>query len=91
MHRYFLDFPSGEEELEALRYIFLIDDRAMFDFVVTRKSLEEAKAKMKAKDPLKRIDGFYLTQWIYDIADHTEACLSPPGAILGYGQDLSKK
>jgi hypothetical protein len=47
------------DELEALRLIFQVNERAMFEFVVTAASLREVQGK---NDPR-------YTQWVYDVLD----------------------
>jgi hypothetical protein len=59
--------PSGragkvkdyDNELDALRMIFLVNERAMFEFVVTEATLREVQG---------RNDRRY-TQWVYDVRD----------------------
>jgi hypothetical protein len=47
------------DELGALRMIFLVNERAMFEFVVTEASLRE----------VERRDEPRYTQWVYDVLD----------------------
>ena len=47
------------DELDALRMIFLVNERAMFGFVVTEASLREVEGR---DDPR-------YTQWVYDVLD----------------------
>ena len=47
------------DELDALRMIFLVNERAMFGFVVTEASLRE----------VERRDEPRYTQWVYDVLD----------------------
>lgn len=47
------------DELEALRLTFQVNERAMFEFVVTSASLREVEGK---NDPR-------YTQWVYDVLD----------------------
>jgi hypothetical protein len=48
-----------EDELEALRLIFMVNERAMFEFVVTEASLREVVARQEPR----------YTQWVYDVLD----------------------
>jgi hypothetical protein len=52
---------DGFANLEALRNIFAVSERAMFEWIVSRGSMEEAHAK---RDPGHM-------QWLWDIADHS--------------------
>jgi hypothetical protein len=61
--------PNGIANVEALRAIFLVSERALFEWIVSRGSMEEARAK--------RDNGHM--QWLWDIADHSEACLESDG------------
>ena len=56
---------NGRANLDALARIFHIGERAPFEWIVSEGSLAEARDKN---------DRYHL-QWLYDIADHTEACL----------------
>ncbi len=47
------------DEIDALRMIFLVDERAMFEFVVTEASLREVVNRTRP--------GY--TQWVYDVLD----------------------
>jgi hypothetical protein len=58
--------PDGLEELEALRDIFLVNERAQFEFALSANSLAEVEAKGDLR---------YLS-WAYDVLDHWEACLA---------------
>jgi hypothetical protein len=60
---------DGFANLEALRDIFAVSERAMFEWIVSRGSMEEAHAK---RDPGHM-------QWLGDIADHSEVCLAADG------------
>ena len=59
--------PSGRaatveglaEDLSALRMIFLVNERAMFEFVVTEASLREVQGRDEPR----------YTQWVYDVLD----------------------
>ena len=56
---------DGIANVEALRGIFLINDRAQFEWIVSRGSLQEARDKH---------DPGHLS-WLYDMADHSEIYL----------------
>jgi hypothetical protein len=75
--------PSGFDEINALRSIFLVNERAMFEFALSEHSLEEVAAKG---------DRRYL-QWAYDVLDHWEACLEGyAGAkVTGRGAALASR
>ncbi|MEP9373318.1 hypothetical protein [Mesorhizobium sp. KR1-2] len=62
--------PDAREVLEPLRWIFRFDERAHFDWIVSRKLLEEVDAGGDR----------YRSSYVRDIADHSWACLSdnPP-------------
>jgi hypothetical protein len=47
------------DELDALRMIFLVNERAMFGFVVTEASLREVEGRDEPR----------YTQWVYDVLD----------------------
>jgi hypothetical protein len=47
------------DELDALRMIFLVNERAMFEFVVTEASLREVERRYEPR----------YTQWVYDVLD----------------------
>jgi hypothetical protein len=47
------------DELDALRMIFLVNQRAMFEFVVTEASLREVERRGEPR----------YTQWVYDVLD----------------------
>ena len=60
---------DGIANVEALRDIFLVNERAMFEWIVSRGSMQEAHDK---GDPGHM-------QWLWDIADHSEKCLEGGG------------
>jgi hypothetical protein len=59
--------PDGIANVEALRNIFLINERALFEWIVSAASMQEAHEK---RDP-----GHF--QWLWDIADHSNALAGP--------------
>lgn len=65
MHR----VTDGLANLDALRTIFLVGERALFEWIVSDGSLREAHDK---RDPGHM-------QWLWDIADHSEVCLNDDG------------
>lgn len=60
---------DGLANLEALRAIFLLTERAQFEWIVAAASLDEAADK---RDPGH-------LQWLWDIADHSQICLDAAG------------
>ena len=61
--------PDGIANIEALRNIFMINERAQFEWIVSRGSMQEAH---DARDPGHM-------QWLWDIADHSAVCLEATG------------
>ncbi len=61
--------PDGVASLDALRNVFLVSERAMFEWIVSERSLQEARDK---HDPGHM-------RWLWDIADHSTYCLSAEG------------
>lgn len=77
--------PDGVANVEALRNIFLINERALFEWIVSPASMHEAHDK---RDPGHM-------QWLWDIADHSAVCLDGDGptdesAVLAMRLDESK-
>ncbi len=60
---------DGIANIEALRNIFLVNERAQFEWIVSSGSLREAGEK---NDPGH-------LQWLWDIADHSDVCLEGSG------------
>jgi hypothetical protein len=60
---------DGIANVEALRKIFLVRERALFEWIVSAGSLQEVHQK---GDPGHM-------QWLWDIADHSEICLQGVG------------
>jgi hypothetical protein len=69
--------PDLMEDLDALRSIFLVSERATFDFVLSGNSLDEVTAK---RDPA-------YTRWALDVLDHWTARIEEykGGAFDGTG------
>jgi hypothetical protein len=70
------DVPDGLTNLDALRKIFAINERALFEWIVSHASLREARDK---HDPRHM-------QWMWDIADHSQACLDGDGSTVESNQ-----
>ena len=60
---------DGVANVEALREIFMLDERASFEWIVSGGSLTEAQEKDDAGH----------MQWAWDIAHHSAACLQSEG------------
>ena len=60
---------DGIANIDALRNIFLVNERALFEWIVSRGSMQEAHEK---GDPGHM-------QWLWDIVDHSEVCLEGDG------------
>jgi hypothetical protein len=60
---------EGIANVEALRCIFSVNERAHFEWIVSRGSMQEAHDK---GDPGHM-------QWLWDIAAHSEVCLEGDG------------
>ena len=75
--------PNGIANIEALRAIFFVNQRANFDFALSPNSLSEV---------IDKGDRRYL-QWAYDVLDHWEACLESyeDSPFSGEGRHLSEK
>jgi len=63
---------DGIANIEALRDIFLINERAMFEWIVSGGSMQEAHDKG---------DHGHM-QWLLDIADHSDVCLDGAGPTV---------
>lgn len=61
---------DGIANIEALRNIFLVNQRAQFEWIVSRGSMQEAHDK---GDPGHM-------RWLWDIADHSAVCLEGDGS-----------
>ncbi len=68
--------PGHFAEIDALRVIFFVNERAMFEFALSGNSLREVA---DSRDPR------YL-QWAYDVLDHWEACLEGYGGSAFTGE-----
>jgi hypothetical protein len=56
---------DGAANIDSLRHIFQVNERALFEWIVSPGSLQEAHDKA---DPGHM-------QWLWDIADHARVCL----------------
>ena len=74
-------FPDGPRTLEALRKIFLVNERALWQFALSANSLREVEAKGDAQ---------YL-QWAYDVLDHWQICLEESGPPSSYGTAMAAR
>jgi hypothetical protein len=72
---------QGYANVYALREIFLVNQRALFEWVVSEASLVEAGDK---RDPGH-------LQWAYDVLDHTLACLQTSGGPTVESQAAAKR
>jgi hypothetical protein len=61
--------PDGPANLDALRNVFMVSERASFEWIVSKRSLDEARDKR---------DRGHM-QWLWDIADHSTFCLNGEG------------
>jgi hypothetical protein len=61
--------PDGVANVQALLDIFLVNERALFEWIVSAASVQEAYDK---RDPDHM-------QWLWDIADHSAVCLEQEG------------
>jgi hypothetical protein len=75
--------PRGYEELEALRAIFFVNQRGLFEFALSSHSFIEIAAKQ---------DTSYL-RWAHDVLHHWEACLAgyETGAFTGTGPAMATR
>jgi hypothetical protein len=72
---------NGIQNLEALRNIFFVNQRAGFEFALSDNSLSEVSEKR---------DAHYL-QWAYDVLDHWLACLAEAEALSDESLHLAAK
>jgi hypothetical protein len=73
--------PNGIKNLEALRNIFIVNERAGFEFALSDNSLTEVSKKKDAR---------YL-QWAYDVLDHWLACLEEAEDVPDANSRLAAK
>lgn len=60
---------GGPGNLAALRDIFLVNERALFEWFLSEASLAEAEAKHDSRH----------LRWVHDVMDHTRVCLEESG------------
>ena len=72
---------NGIQNVEALRDIFFVNQRAGFEFALSDNSLAEVSEKK---------DAHYL-QWAYDVLDHWLTCLEEGAGISGKRANLAAK
>ncbi len=75
---------NGVENLESLRRIFLLNERANFEFALSSNSMKEVQAS----------GDFRYLQWAYDVLDRWMACIreyNRSRAFSGEGQRLLDK
>ncbi len=72
---------DGHANVVALRDIFLINERSLFEWVVTEASVAEAEAKNDAGH----------LQWVYDVLDHTQVCLEECGGPTAESQAMARR
>jgi hypothetical protein len=72
---------DGIANIEALRNIFLINERALFEWIVSSGSLHEAAEKNDRRH----------MQWLWDIADHSEVCLEEGGGPTAESKSLAAR
>ena len=76
--------PGAMSELESLRLIFIVAERALYEFALSEGSLAEVAAA-------GRVPGYF--RWALDVLDHWEACLSAydGDAFSGSGETLARR
>jgi len=72
---------DGPAMIDALRRIFFVNQRALWQFALSDYSLREVAAKG---------DDRYL-QWAYDVLDHWRICLEESGPPSSIGQAIGNK
>ena len=73
--------PDGPATVNALRRIFIVNQRALWQFALSVNSLREVSAKGDTK---------YL-QWAYDVFDYWQICLEEAGPPSLRGQAIVAK
>lgn len=73
--------PGGLANLRALRWIFEVNERALFQWIISDSNLDEIARK---SDPA------YL-RWAYDVLDHTSVCLEESGGATPESDTLARR
>ena len=73
--------PGGEANVRALRRIFLVNQRALFEWILSDASIDEAAGKS---------DLAHLS-WAYDVLDHSMTCLSESGGPTDASQARARQ
>jgi hypothetical protein len=72
---------DGQETIDALRQIFIVNQRALWQFALSANSLREVAARRDSRH----------LQWAYDVLDHWQICLEESGTPSSRGVDIAAK
>ena len=73
--------PDGEDNVRALRRIFVVNERAMFEWILSDSSIAEAADK---NDPGH-------LRWAFDVLDHSMTCLNESGGPTQASQSTARQ